>query len=74
MVYNSLDNDLASGRIFKDELLLTIQDDILNIYEEQKLDRHLSMRKIGNSELSTKPTNYNNLDLISSVSYRVTKI
>ncbi len=74
MVYNSLDNDLTGGRIFKNELRLTIQDDILNIYLEQELDRHLSMRKIENSERSVKPTNYNNLDGISSVSYRVIKI
>lgn len=29
------------------------------------------MRKFGNSELSTKPTNYYNLDVIISVGYRV---
>lgn len=29
------------------------------------------MRKFGNSEFSTKPTNYYNLDVIISVGYRV---
>ncbi len=29
------------------------------------------MRKIGNSDFSTKPTNYYNLDVIISVGYRV---
>jgi hypothetical protein len=43
----------------------------LNIYEEQELDSQLSIRKIGNSDFSTKPTNYYNLDVIISVGYRV---
>ena len=30
-----------------------------------------SMRKIGNSDFSTKPTNFYNLDVIISVGYRV---
>ena len=30
-----------------------------------------TMRKFGNSEFSTKPTNYYNLDMIISVGYRV---
>lgn len=29
------------------------------------------MRKFGNSEFSTKPTNYYNLDVVISVGYRV---
>lgn len=49
----------------------TINEHILNIYEEQELDSQLSMRKIGNSDFSTKPTNYYNLDVIISVGYRV---
>ncbi|WP_290956308.1 RhuM family protein [Fibrobacter sp.] len=32
------------------------------------------MRKIGNSDFSTKPTNYYNLDVIISVGYRVKSI
>jgi hypothetical protein len=49
----------------------TINEHILNIYEENELDNALSMRKIGNSDFSTKPTNYYNLDVIISVGYRV---
>lgn len=49
----------------------TINEHILNIYEEQELEREQSMRKIGNSDFSTKPTNYYNLDVIISVGYRV---
>jgi hypothetical protein len=49
----------------------TINEHILNIYEEQELDSQDSMRKIGNSDFSTKPTNYYNLDVIISVGYRV---
>ncbi|MCO5950504.1 virulence RhuM family protein [Mucilaginibacter flavidus] len=49
----------------------TVNEHILNIYEERELDRELSMRKIGNSDFSTKPTNYYNLDVIISVGYRV---
>jgi hypothetical protein len=36
----------------------TINEHILNIYNEKELDNELSMRKIGNSDFSTKPTNY----------------
>lgn len=32
------------------------------------------MRKIGNSDFSTKPTNYYNLDVIISVGYQVKSI
>ncbi len=49
----------------------TINEHILNIYEEQELDTEQSMRKIGNSDFSTKPTNCYNLDVIISVGYRV---
>jgi hypothetical protein len=49
----------------------TINEHILNIYEEQELDSQYSMRKIGNPDFSTKPTNYYNLDVIISVGYRV---
>ena len=48
----------------------TINEHILNVYEEKELDNELSMRKIGISDFSTKPTNYN-LDVIISVGYRV---
>ena len=49
----------------------TINEHILNIYEENELANEESMRKIGNSDFSTKPTNYYNLDVIISVGYRV---
>lgn len=49
----------------------TINEHILNIYEEQELEIEQSMRKIGNTDFSTKPTNFYNLDVIISVGYRV---
>lgn len=49
----------------------TINEHILHIYEEGELVESDSMRKIGNSDYSTKPTNYYNLDVIISVGYRV---
>jgi len=49
----------------------TINEHILNIFKEQELEQELSMRKIGNSDFSTKPTNSYNLDVIISVGYRV---
>ena len=49
----------------------TINEHILNIYKEQELEKDLSLRKIGNSDFSTKPTNFYNLDVVISVGYRV---
>lgn len=49
----------------------TINEHIINIYSEQELEKDTSMRKIGNSDFSTKPTNFYNLDVIISVGYRV---
>ena len=49
----------------------TINEHILNIYEEGELQESDSVRKIGNSDFSTKPTNFYNLDVIISVGYRV---
>lgn len=49
----------------------TINEHILNIYEEGELVPERSMRKIGISDFSTKPTNFYNLDVIISVGYRV---
>ncbi|MDP1623068.1 MAG: RhuM family protein [Bacteroidales bacterium] len=49
----------------------TVNEHILHIYEEQELDSVTSVRKIGISDFSTKPTNYYNLDVIISVGYRV---
>lgn len=49
----------------------TINEHILNIFEEGELDKESSGRKIRISDFSTKPTNYYNLDVIISVGYRV---
>lgn len=42
----------------------TINEHILNAYKEGEVDAAVTMRKIGNSDFSTKPTNYYNLDVI----------
>ena len=52
----------------------TINEHILNAFQEGELKEKESMRKIGNSDISTKPTNYYNLDVIISVGYRVHSI
>lgn len=52
----------------------TINEHILNIYAEGELSKEESLRKIGNSDFSTKPTNYYNLDVIISVGYRVKSV
>ncbi len=49
----------------------TINEHIKNIYKEKELEDATTMRKFGNSEFSTKPTNFYNLDVIISVGYRV---
>ncbi|MFH1621208.1 MAG: virulence RhuM family protein [Patescibacteria group bacterium] len=49
----------------------TINEHIQNIYAEKELIEAETMRKFGNSEFSTKPTNCYNLDVIISVGYRV---
>ena len=49
----------------------TINEHIKNIYEEGELVLENTMRKFGNSEFSTKPTNFYNLDVIIAVGYRV---
>lgn len=58
------------ARLF-DKSRSTINEHILNIYAEGELEEETSKRKIGNSDFSTKPTNYYNLDVIISVGYRV---
>ena len=52
----------------------TINEHILNAFKEKELDKSEVMRKIGNSDFSTKPTNIYNLDVIISVGYRVKSI
>ncbi len=49
----------------------TVNEHIINIFKEGELDKVTSLRKIGNSDFSTKPTNFYNLDVIISVGYRV---
>ncbi len=49
----------------------TINEHIKNIYAENELSSDNTLRKFGNSEFSTKPTNFYNLELIISVGYRV---
>ena len=52
----------------------TINEHILHIFLEGELLESESVRKIGNSDFSTKPTNFYNLDVIISVGYRVKSI
>ena len=52
----------------------TINEHILNAFQEGELVESESIRKIGISDFSTKPTNYYNLDVIISVGYRVHSI
>lgn len=49
----------------------TVNEHILNVFEENELEKEHVMRKIGISDFSTKPTNFYNLDVIISVGYRV---
>ena len=48
----------------------TINEHIKNIYLENELLETNTMIKFGNSEFSTKPTNYYNLDMIIAVGFR----
>ena len=52
----------------------TINEHILNAFKENELNKTEVMRKIGNSDFSTKPTNIYNLDVIISVGYRVKSV
>ena len=54
-----------------DKAKSTISEHIQNIYAENELILEQTMRKFGNSEFSTKPTNFYNLDLIIAIGYRV---
>lgn len=49
----------------------TINEHIKNIYSENELKETDTMRKFGNSEFSTKPTNFYNIDMIIAIGYRV---
>ena len=54
-----------------DKAKSTINEHIKNIFKEGELIEERVMRKFGNSEFPTKPSNYYNLDVIISVGYRV---
>jgi hypothetical protein len=54
-----------------DKAKSTINEHVKNIFAERELVEDEVMRKFGNSEFSTKPTNYYNLDVVISVGYRV---
>ena len=86
IIYKTEDNQVEVNVRFEDETVWLTQDQIAelfgrskstisehisNIYSEKELDEATSLRKFGNSEFSTKPTNYYNLDMIISVGYRV---
>lgn len=49
----------------------TILGHIQNIYKEGELQESNTIRKVGISDFSTKPTSFYNLDVIISVGYRV---
>ena len=49
----------------------TINEHIKNVYEENELEEASTMKKFGISEFQQKAFNYDNLDVIISVGYRV---
>ena len=57
-----------------DKAKSTINEHIKNIYEEGELKEKFTMRKFGNSEFFTKPTNYYNLEMIIAIGYRVKSV
>ena len=86
IIYNTEDGEIKIEARMKDETVWltqdqmadlfdkaksTINEHIQNVYDEKELILENTMRKFGNSEFSTKPTNYYNLDVIISVGYRV---
>lgn len=86
VIYKSEDGNIKVDVLFEDETVWltidqmstlfgksrsTINEHILNIYAEGELSEADTIRKIGNSDFSTKPTNFYNLDVIISVGYRV---
>ena len=86
LIYQSEDGTIKVDVLFQDETVWltidnmcllfgkarsTINEHILNVFSEGELEEEKSVRKIGISDFSTKPTNYYNLDVIISVGYRV---
>ena len=89
VLYQSEDGNVKVDVLFQDETVWltidqmsqlfgksrsTINEHILNVFSEGELKEEGSIRKIGISDFSTKPTNYYNLDVIISVGYRVHSI
>lgn len=52
----------------------TINEHIVNIFAEKELEEQMVMRKSGNSELSTKPTYFYNLDMIKRITNGVKNV
>ena len=86
LIYQSEDGTIKVDVLFQDETVWltidnmcllfgkarsTINEHILNVFNEGELEEGKCVRKIGNSDFSTKPTNFYNLDVIISVGYRV---
>lgn len=86
VIYQSEDGNVKVDVLFQDETVWltqeqmallfgksksTVNEHILHIFQEGELQEELSVRKIGISDFSTKPTNFYNLDVIISVGYRV---
>lgn len=86
VIYQSEDGNVKVDVLFQDETVWltqeqmallfgksksTVNEHILHIFQERELQEELSVRKIGISDFSTKPTNFYNLDVIISVGYRV---
>ena len=76
VIYKSEDGNIKVDVLFEDETVWltiaqmstlfgksrsTINEHILNIYAEGELSETDTIRKIGNSDFSTKPTNFYNL-------------
>ena len=76
LIQNVLENEniwLTQEQISKlyNKSKSTINEHIKNIYAEEELKEKETMRKFGNSEFSTKPTNFYNLEMIIAIGYRV---
>ncbi|MDF1878399.1 virulence RhuM family protein [Sulfurimonas sp. SAG-AH-194-C20] len=54
-----------------DKSVSTINEHLKNLYADEEILEHKTMKKFGNSEFAKKPTNYYNLEAIISVGYRV---
>ena len=82
VIYQSEEGKVSIDVLFQDETVWlpieqmsilfgksrsTINEHILNIYKEGELSEADTMRKIGISDFSTKPTNFYNLDVVISV-------